>query len=385
MKVESLYKFFLITPVSHLPVIDETNTVAGLLSKEKILMEMADLSQSGREYERIPVHLFDDTLTENLLSYFQGSRLIPVINTSAEKKDNWDKPRFLAEFSKLSKPVEKPVISKGDQETESKAKIVWFMELMLENFPDALYATDVDGNTIFYNEKFENSVLTRSLFRNSIAFAERYLRDTNRELFANYLKMNEMDSDLKETRAPVLQTYLKNLDLILRIITLKKDEKITGFLYQFILPSNKLSIMDNSGMTFPSIEEAFHNKIPLETILAETESHYIYYSLKRTQENISHAANELGIPRSTLQNRMRQLSVNKRFRRDVSKPIPRNKPEKSPIKPHKISEIPEKKSEVEFRKKKEKNASKAAVTQNREIKKNHKKITGKKKKGTKRK
>jgi len=62
MKIESYYKFFLMTPVSHLPVVGEDGTAIGLLSRDKISREMADLDSTGIEYESIPEHLmsFDD-------------------------------------------------------------------------------------------------------------------------------------------------------------------------------------------------------------------------------------------------------------------------------------------------------------------------------------
>ena len=46
MKIESIYKHFMVTPVSHLPVVDENSDIVGLISKEKVLMEMADVAST---------------------------------------------------------------------------------------------------------------------------------------------------------------------------------------------------------------------------------------------------------------------------------------------------------------------------------------------------
>lgn len=316
MKIETIYKHFLITPIQQIPVVNrETSELIGLLSKEKILLEMSDLSLSGKTYDSIPSHLIDNSFHENLIAYFQSNRLIPVLSELGEKIGEWDKPRFLAEFSKSIKkedPKEKHIEKK--QEKSQENQIQWFISLILENFPDPLFATDVEGNSIFYNEKFEKEILTKPSFRNSIVFAERFLRDLNRDLFANFLKSNNFENKSGGESNPFLQTYVKQVDRILRVITLEAKEKTVGFLYQFILPGNKLSFMGDAGMSFPSIEEAFHNKLPLEVVLNETEGHYIYYNLKSNQDNISHTAKALGIPRSTLQNRIRQLNIAKKFK-----------------------------------------------------------------------
>ncbi|MBE7411706.1 MAG: transcriptional regulator [Leptospiraceae bacterium] len=319
MKIESIYRHFLVTPVQEIPVIStETDELVGFLSKNKILLEMSDLSLSGKVYEKIPKHLLEKTFHENLIVFFQSNRLIPVLSETGEKVGEWDKPRFLAEFSKSVKKEEekeKPIVEKK-QLVSPDEKIQWFTSLILENFPDPLIATDIEGNSVFYNEKFEKEILVKPSFRNSIVFAERFLRDLNKDLFANFLKTNSIEN-LKGSPNQFLQTYIKQVDRILRVIPLEKKDKTLGFLYQFILPGNRLSVMGEDGMSFPSIEEAFHNKLPLEVVLNETESRYIYYYLKSNGNNISHTAKALGIPRSTLQNRIRQLNLTKKMKTTI--------------------------------------------------------------------
>ncbi|NUM41799.1 MAG: transcriptional regulator, partial [Leptospiraceae bacterium] len=158
MKIESIYRHFLVTPVQEIPVIStETDELVGFLSKNKILLEMSDLSLSGKVYEKIPKHLLEKTFHENLIVFFQSNRLIPVLSETGEKVGEWDKPRFLAEFSKSVKKEEekeKPIVEKK-QLVSPDEKIQWFTSLILENFPDPLIATDIEGNSVFYNEKFE--------------------------------------------------------------------------------------------------------------------------------------------------------------------------------------------------------------------------------------
>ncbi|MCB1190034.1 MAG: transcriptional regulator [Leptospiraceae bacterium] len=322
MKIEMLYKHFMITPVSHFPVVDEKSRLKGLFSKEKVLMEMADLASSGMEYEMVPEHFLDFQINENIFLYFQNHSKIPVLDLYGHIVEHWEKPRFLAEISSLKKEEisQKTEINTKslNPESESKKNIFKYMELILENFPDSLFTTDVEGETTFYNEKFEDFVLHNTIFKNSFVYAEKYFKELNRNLFSIYLKTNELDENSTENiQIPILQSYIKELDFIVRIVTLKSKEKIVGFLYHLVEPKNRLSRMGEEGLSFPSIEEAFVMKLPLDIVMKEVETHFIYYSLKNNQENISQAASQLGVPRSTLQNRIKQLNINELFQKNL--------------------------------------------------------------------
>ena len=313
MKIEAIYRYFMMSPVSHLPVVGEDGNLKGLLSKKKLMLEMSDLAIADRDFEQIPKDFLDKEMSEELLQYFQKHKLIPVLSIHAEKKESWDKPRFLAEYSRFTeKEVPLPQEEPRQQEKNSAA-IQWYMELVLQGFPDAMFATDIDGNSVFYNEPFENTVLVHPLFRNSIQFAERYLRDMNRDLVGKYLQQHELE-DLG-----VLQTYFKNINMVLRIITLKNNNKLAGYLYHFI-KSEKRNLEEN-GKMFPSVADAYSSALPLEKILEQVEKTYIEYSLKDNENNISHSAEKLGIPRTTLQNRMKFLKI----RVESEIPIPRKR------------------------------------------------------------
>ena len=334
MKIESFYKFFLMTPVSHFPILGEDGVSIGLLSRDKISREMADLDSSGVEYETIPEHLLSYEITDSIIKYFQNHRTIPVLNIYAQRVDTWEKPRFLAECSDLlnKKSSEKPSIIQEKNEPQSsesanKMLIYKYSELILQNFPDALFSTDKDGNTTFYNEKFEKHVLAKHIFRDSITLAEKYFKELNRDLISEYLKSVELDES-SNTQFPVLQAYIKNIDFTVRIVTLKGDDKVLGFLYHLSEPTKSEIIPDeiiSKSSDFISIEEAFEEEYSLNQLLKEVEAGYILKSFKKNHENISHTANALGIPRSTLQNRIKYLELSDKLGRDPESPIPRLK------------------------------------------------------------
>jgi hypothetical protein len=334
MKIESFYKFFLMTPVSHFPVLGEDGVSIGLLSRDKISREMADLDSSGIEYETIPEHLLSYEITDSIIKYFQNHRTIPVLNVYAQRVDTWEKPRFLAECSDLlnKKSSEKPPIiqDKNEPQTSESANkmlIYKYSELILQNFPDALFSTDKDGNTTFYNEKFEKQVLAKYIFRDSITLAEKYFKELNRDLISEYLKSVELEES-SNTQFPVLQAYVKNIEFTVRIVTLKGDDKVLGFLYHLSEPTKNDIISEQivpKSSDFISIEEAFEEGYSLNQLLKEVEAGYILKSFKKNHENISHTANALGIPRSTLQNRIKYLELSDKLGRDPESPIPRQK------------------------------------------------------------
>jgi len=322
------------TPVSHFPILGEDGVSIGLLSRDKISREMADLDSSGVEYETIPEHLLSYEITDSIIKYFQNHRTIPVLNIYAQRVDTWEKPRFLAECSDLlnKKSSEKPSIIQEKNEPQSsesanKMLIYKYSELILQNFPDALFSTDKDGNTTFYNEKFEKHILAKHIFRDSITLAEKYFKELNRDLISEYLKSVELDES-SNTQFPVLQAYIKNIDFTVRIVTLKGDDKVLGFLYHLSEPTKSEIIPDeiiSKSSDFISIEEAFEEEYSLNQLLKEVEAGYILKSFKKNHENISHTANALGIPRSTLQNRIKYLELSDKLGRDPESPIPRLK------------------------------------------------------------
>lgn len=325
MRIEAIYKFFLYTPASHLPVWEEASGLLGLLPKERVLMELADLSVAEREFSRIPEEFLVKEIPDSLLAFFQRQRTIPVIAPTGEKAEEWDKPRFMAELSRASwvaKETEKKETSPEKSEEDKARQSQWFMEVLLQNFPDGLLATDLDGHTVFYNESFEKEILPRKWFRDSILQAEKLLKEMAKDLLGNYLKTHELR--LEEGKLSV-QTFIEDLESLVRVSILKQKGKPLGYLYHFSPASSKLNSQDGEGMDFPSVTEAFHQKLPLETMLKEVEGSYIYHTLKRNQENVSHAALDLGVPRTTLQNRIKFLDLASKFKLNKDQPIPRKK------------------------------------------------------------
>ena len=116
--------------------------------------------------------------------------------------------------------------------------------------------------------------------------------------------------------------------MIVKIVTLKGDDKVIGFLYHLIeSESDQIEKDEHTQSEFPIIEKAFQSGVSLSEILKNVESSYILKSFKLNHENISHTASSLGIPRSTLQNRIKYLGLSNKMARDPETPVPRQRRE----------------------------------------------------------
>ncbi len=323
MKVESFYKHFLVTQVSQIPVVNDKFEVIGLLSKHKVTMEMADLSDS-KEFEKIPDEFLEKEMSESILFYFQAHTHIPVINENSQRVDSWDKPRFLAEFSRINKTsfpiMEIKKENKKEEFTENKQAIFHLMSELLSNFPDALFSTDKDGATTFYNEKFENEILTHPKFKDSVSIAEKYFLELSRDLISNYLKNHSLN---QKSKLPNIKSHLKEIGFTVRVIPLKEKENLTGYLFHFLNPEDFIFKQNDKGYLFPSFEEGFYMNVGFDQLMNDIESRFIYYKLLDNDENISHTASALKIPRTTLQNKIKKLKIYKKFAEKTSSPIPR--------------------------------------------------------------
>ena len=121
MKFESLYRHFLLTRATHIPVTNEKGDLVGLLSKDRVHRELSDLGKEREDLDQIPIDILETELNESVILYFKETSLIPVIGLDGEKKETWDKPRFLAAFTKLeSKQIRDPKLDSIESKLEKK-------------------------------------------------------------------------------------------------------------------------------------------------------------------------------------------------------------------------------------------------------------------------
>ncbi len=186
----------------------------------------------------------------------------------------------------------------------------WLSRVVLSGFPHPLFATDLKGKTIFYNEAFEAGILVLPVLRNSLRQAETYFLDLTRELLARSLqKTGGQDGPLR-ARLPEMQ-------MALEIATLENEGRVMGYLYIF-------RDLVWTGLQY-ELRDMLAAGIGLDGVVDEIEGALIYQVLKEHGQNVSHAAQALKVKRSTLQNKIKRLQIDEKYDRRVDGPIRRKR------------------------------------------------------------
>lgn len=304
----------------------------GLISKESIQSLMADL---GEESEiTLDSDLLSFTVLESTLAQFQKEPKIGVLDQSGEKIKEWDKQTFILQLEKSPKrsSATEPSPLQPIQETnkDSELDLPWFMQKLLENMPNGLYASDKEGKLLFYNEIFENEILTKPFLRNSFVYAEKYLRELIRNILSKALEKNP--NLLEEKKFPKLETTIPNEDIMIQIMPIKHGNEFIGHLFEF---SKQVPIPKKQTTNVGDFLDLFSTKKGLVEMLEEVELKILESTLQKYKKNISQAAQVLKIPRTTLQSRMKALF-------GETKPSP--KKALPPKKPPKKKSVPTKKN-----------------------------------------
>ena len=326
LKLIDLLRVFYSTRSSFLPVValngdgNPSDLLEGFLSREKINREMTDLERASRELHAIPPELLiREHFPGDLHSYLETTPEIPVVDMKGREIGFWDREKVLSAWTILKKKYEEQAREKpadpvpaSPEPTPSHSEGEWLARLILSGIPNPLFASDLDGNTLFYNEAFEERILEDPHFKQSIRLVESYFLEVNRNLLARSL------SDGPESHGPggIRTVWLEEVGLFLRVNDLGNGGRLYGYLYMFQDPG-----INGAWETAEALLAAGYD---LTGLLEEMETHIIVQGLSRHGQNISHTAESLGLRRSTLQNRMKKLKIDERFERPAG-PIRRTR------------------------------------------------------------
>ncbi len=171
----------------------------------------------------------------------------------------------------------------------------WLTGLILEAIPWPLFAADRQGRTLFYNEQFVDQILSRTFFKKSIRLVENYLL----KLAGNLLSDPSHGEQRSAERHPAFGAWLSQLSLSVRVIPMGAGAAHSGYLYIFQQGED------------PAFEAEVSSRLAgggqLGQIMDEIEAGIIDKVLARQANNISQAAETLGVKRSTLQNKIKRL------------------------------------------------------------------------------
>lgn len=290
----------------YIPVVegaDAGGKLVGFLSREKLNRELSDLERFHRDFEAIPDSvLLKSRPDQEILVIISRSESIPVLLLNGEEAGFWDSPTFLrnaASFKNVTPVTEKKeIVPEVDGQT-------WLSEMLLEALPWPMYASDLNGNALFFNTAFEKDILPREGLKNSMRLAEAFLKEAVRDILAKHMNEKGPASSVLASIPPLG---------IIRILNLQRQGSIKGYL--LIFHDWGADLRDQSS-------SLLHSGKDLDTIIEGVEAEIIYSTLLKEGRNISHAAHALRIRRSTLQNKIKRLNIEDRFERAKEGPIKR--------------------------------------------------------------
>ena len=314
----------------------------GFALRSELDQAMADLDRARRDFSEIPEPiLVRDQVPPEALASLRIHAEIPVLNLHGEQVANWNEARYLkaiAAFRETLKPATtetsgqsstpaapdvsgrsarttfSPAAASGAAPSSESGPSAqrWLGELILGALPYALFATDLQGHTLFYNGRFEDGILTKRVLKNSIRLAESFFLELTRTLLARSFE----EDPLRKNRN-ILTTYHPELEVRIRVLNLEQEGRLQGYLYLFQDPGD--------GELFHELVDRVGRGQGLEAVIDEVEGQFIYLMLDRHGQNVSHTAKALKIKRSTLQNKIKRLRIDQRYNRKVQGPVRRHR------------------------------------------------------------
>ena len=301
----------------------EPAVLAGFLSRKLLDRQAADLERITEQHTRLPEELLiRDRVPADLIGTLGQAESIPLLDMSGREIRAWTSAEFLAAFSsyqtRLKERLGEEAAAEEQAVTEEQAAAQtaaaggdWLSRMVLGGFPHPLFASDLEGKTLFYNEAFEGGVLAQPTLKNSLRVAEKYFLELTRELLARSLQTGP------NRDGTPLRTRLPHMQLGVEVATLEKDGRVMGYLYIF-------RDLVWTGLQY-ELQDMLAAGQGLDDIIDEIESALIYSALKHQGQNISHAAQMLKVKRSTLQNKMKRLKIDEKYDRRVEGPIRRKR------------------------------------------------------------
>ncbi|MEQ9367143.1 MAG: helix-turn-helix domain-containing protein [Leptospirales bacterium] len=314
----------------------------GFALRSELDQFMADLDRARGDFDEIPPEiLIRERVPARALRALENRAEIPVIDLRGEQLANWSEARFLKALAAFRESRNVPAPD-ADEEgagargagpaagapdvrgraapmtfTASEASGAsganrWLGEILLSAIPYALLATDLQGNTLFYNSRFEETILTRRVLKNSIRLAETFFLELTRSLLAR-----SFEEDPLRKQRNALSTYHEELEARVRVQNLEQDGRIQGYLYIFQEPG--------AGELFHELVDRINRGRGLEDVIDDVEGRFIYLMLERHGQNVSHTARALKIKRSTLQNKIKRLRIDERYNRKIEGPVRRHR------------------------------------------------------------
>ena len=307
-------------------------SLAGFLTRKSLNLWASDMERLGHNYKHIPKNILSDSVgARELLKLLPSGQSVPVFNTKGAKIAFWTEKQLIQALGQLPEQektkadlyAEDPGPKKIQaipvrEESQKQAPFshksensLWLANLLLEAFPWPLYACDLQGKSLFFNHFFEKRVLKKAKLKNSIKRAEKYFIEIVRDLLAQSF----MEDPQRRQSHKILSLYDKFLSQHIYIVNIEERGHVHGYFFVF-------QEGEDPGFT-AEIKRHLSSGSSLDEIMDEIEGNIIFKALGDKGRNISHTAKALGVKRSTLQNKISRLKIEKRFGYIQERPIRR--------------------------------------------------------------
>ena len=300
VQVSDLVRIFFKHPLAYIPIVDENSGgdsyLIGFLSKQKVFHYSSDKERLENRFERIPdIFLSKEVLPEHIWEFFEKAP-IPVYNLFAQYLTTWDKHEinyYLKNFLYTVKSYDiKPF--ENQEELQNLQEKYHLLQLIFTAFPFPMFALDVDGNSIFYNELFLQEILDKGPFKKTLALAESYFKELIKDIIAHCILHNRptdfMEWNGKEIKRKII------------ITNLTEEKEIIGYLMVFLPYQESFSLEEY-------IYQELKKGLDYDSIIDNIETKIIKNFLDKNKQNITHTAEELRIKRTTLQNKIKRLNI----------------------------------------------------------------------------
>lgn len=325
VQLSDLVRIFFKHPLSYIPIVDENLGgdiyLIGFLSREKVFHYSSDKDRLQMQFERIPDFFISKEISPEVIWEFFEKSPIPIYTIFAKFVDNWTKNDINYHLKNFLYSVKMPYQieqNSNNDVIERDREKYYFLEIILSAFPYPIFAIDVHGNSLFYNEFFLKEIIDQGPFKKTLALAESYFKELVKDVIA--------ESILKNIQSDTLYRNWKELKRKIVITNLLQEKEVIGYLLLFIpeeiFSPKKEIVLDQDSISFlfnEFIENELKTGKNYDQIIEEIESKIIRNFLNKNKKNITHTAETLKIKRTTLQNKIKRLNLNTEFNTDELK------------------------------------------------------------------
>ncbi len=285
---EEIVRHFYMNNVSVLPVVSRRGILLGILTKDSVIAELSDIERTrDLNIDKFITKLAKKIPLDDLLPLVGNVKEFMVINLFGEIYGKWSRIEL---FSACEQNKNTKVIKKEVEKQQEDQILEWMIYLILENIPRALYAVNEKGNTIFYNDYFEDMFKKQMSRDVDIKFVEKSLKNTDRNTFFHN------KNDKKD-----IYFFNKDMNFYYEKVPLISNKKKNGYLIYCDKGLN-----EPSSLLFPNVNMEGQS---LKAMLDSVERLLIVDSIRDNKYDVGETAKKLKLTKKSLESKIKKYGI----------------------------------------------------------------------------